>query len=167
LAAEIEATRQRVLAAKASGDAVLGDVAEMRDRIASAKAPDGPFDAKIGAGRLQDVELAGQMVALRAGSFARTTQDQIDAGVMAGMVSAADGAALQAAADMCWTVQVAAQLVIGGGLDADRLGEGERRLLARETGTPDLDGLAQHMDEVCGTAARAIARLVGETDGKG
>lgn len=166
LAADVEAIRARVLAAKATGDCVLDDVADMRRRIAEAKAPDGVFDAKIGAGRLQDVELAGQMLALRAGADARTTAEQIDVGVAAGLVNLADGAALQAAAGLCWTVQSVAQLVVGGGLDAERLGEGERRFLARETGTSDLDGLALRMDEVCGAAAAAVDRLVGETHGK-
>ena len=63
---DIESVRSKVLAAKSGNDAVRADVADMRRRIAQAKSPDGPWDAKIGAGRLQDIELTGQMVALRA-----------------------------------------------------------------------------------------------------
>jgi len=77
----------------------------MRRRIAQAKAPDGPLDAKIGAGRLQDVELTGQLIALGAGFSGRGTMDQIEAGVAAGALNAADGAALMAAARLCWSVQ--------------------------------------------------------------
>ncbi|KAG1667684.1 Bifunctional glutamine synthetase adenylyltransferase/adenylyl-removing enzyme [Nymphon striatum] len=89
LGADIEAVRSRVLAAKSNGAEAQRDVASMRRRIAQAKAPDGPLDAKIGAGRLQDVELAGQLAALMIGHTGRATVDQIETGVAAGVLSAA------------------------------------------------------------------------------
>ena len=167
LAQDVEAVRARVLAAKASGTTIRQDVADMRRRIAAAKSGDGPWDAKIGAGRLQDVELTGQMIALLGGDGARTTQDQIASGVAARTLNAADGDALSRAAALCWTIQAAAQLLLGTGLDADKLGEGGKRFIARETGVADLDALAQKMDHVCGAAAAVIAKLVGEGDGQG
>ncbi len=167
LAADVEAVRARVLAAKAEGADVRTNVADMRCRIAASKAPDGPLDAKIGAGRLQDIELCGQMVSLLAGGGARTTQAQIDAGVEAGILDAADAAALKAAADLCWSVQAAAQLVLRAGLDGDKLGEGGKRFVARETGATDLDALSATMADVCGAAADVIERLTGESDGQG
>jgi glutamate-ammonia-ligase adenylyltransferase len=162
LAADVEAVRCRVLAAKADGATVLSDVAEMRARIASAKTPDSPWDAKIGAGRLQDVELAAQALALRGGVAAVTTAAQIDAGVAAGLLSAADGALMQRAADLCWQVQASAQLLSGGSIDPDKLGEGGKRLLARETQTQGLDDLSRVMDETCVAAAAVIAAVLGE-----
>ncbi len=150
LAADVEAVRARVLAAKATGETVLADVADMRRRIAEAKSMDGPFDAKIGAGRLQDVELAGQTLALRAGNTGRATMEQVAA---AGLNSA-DQNALTDAAQLCWTVQVAAQLLQGGGLNVDKLGEGGRRLILRETGAESLEDLAHQM-QTCSTAAAA------------
>ena len=167
LAADVEGIRAKVIAAKSTGSTVLADVADMRRRIAQAKQPDGPLDAKIGAGRLQDVELAGQMVALRAGATGRATVDQITAGVAAGTISAADGAALDAAAELCWSVQSAAQLLVGAGIGDAHLGEGGRRFMARETGVSDLDALAAKMNDVCGAANAAITRLLGENDGEG
>jgi glutamate-ammonia-ligase adenylyltransferase len=163
LAVDVEAVRARVLAAKAHGADVAANVGDMRRRIAAAKAPDGAWDAKIGAGRLQDVELAGQMVALQAGQTARQTAQQ----VAAGGLDAADSAALLGAAGLCWTVQSAAQLVVGGGLDKAKLGEGGLRFILRETGADDLAALAQHMSDVSARASAVIDRLVGNVHGKG
>jgi glutamate-ammonia-ligase adenylyltransferase len=163
LAVDVEAVRARVLAAKAHGADVAANVGDMRRRIAAAKAPDGAWDAKIGAGRLQDVELAGQMVALQAGQTARQTAQQ----VAAGGLDAADSAALLGAAGLCWTVQSAAQLVVGGGLDKAKLGEGGLRFILRETGADDLAALAQHMSDVSARASAVIDRLVGDVHGKG
>jgi [glutamine synthetase] adenylyltransferase / [glutamine synthetase]-adenylyl-L-tyrosine phosphorylase len=64
LAADVEAFRRALLAAKAQGAQVAQDVADMRARISGAKPPQGDWDAKIGPGRLQDVELVAQMLAL-------------------------------------------------------------------------------------------------------
>jgi glutamate-ammonia-ligase adenylyltransferase len=163
LAGDVEAVRARVLVAKAQGADVAANVGDMRRRIAAAKAPDGAWDAKIGAGRLQDVELAGQMVALQAGQTARQTAQQ----VAAGGLDAADSAALLDAAGLCWTVQSAAQLVVGGGLNMDKLGEGGLRFILRETGADDLAALAQHMADVSARASAVIDRLVGDEHGKG
>ena len=167
LAQDVDTVRARVVTAKSGGAQIAPEVGDMRRRIASAKPQDGPFDAKIGAGRLQDVELAGQMVALQCAGTRRSTDDQIEDGVAHGTLNAAQGADLRAAADLCWTVQSAAQLLLGTGLDADRLGEGGQRFLARETGVDDLDALANQMRETCGRAADVIARLVGDDDAKG
>ena len=98
LAARVEMFRQALIAKKGEGPTVLADLAEMRARIAEAKPPQGAWDAKIGAGRLQDTELLSQAAALRAGSSARDGGAQLDAGVAAGWLSAADASAIAAAA---------------------------------------------------------------------
>lgn len=163
LARDVEAVRERVIAAKAVGTNVAANVGDMRRRIAGVKAQDGAWDAKIGVGRLQDVELAGQMVALQAGQTARETAQQ----VAAGGLDAADSAALLGAAGLCWTVQAAAQLVVGGGLDTDKLGEGGLRFILRETGADDLAVLSDRMADVSARASAVIDRLVGDEHGKG
>jgi glutamate-ammonia-ligase adenylyltransferase len=166
LAADFEDLRAGILAAKSTGETVLADVADMRRRIASAKAPEGPFDAKIGRGRLQDIELTGQMIALRSASVMRSTAQQIDAGVASGALDAASGAALSDAAALCWTVQAAAQLLLGSGLDVEKLGEGGVRFVARETGAADLDALENLMQDTCARAAAVVDNLTGDGDGK-
>lgn len=161
LARDVEVVRERVIAAKAGGADVAANVGDMRRRIAGVKARVGAWDAKIGVGRLQDVELAGQLVALLAGQTARETAQQ----VAAGGLGAADSAALLGAASLCWTVQAAAQLVVGGGLDTDKLGEGGLRFILRETGADDLAALADRMADVSARASAVIDQLVGDEHG--
>ena len=64
LAAEVEDFRRAVLATKGQGANVLADVADMRRRLAEAKPGQGGWDAKFGPGRLMDIELLAQMLAL-------------------------------------------------------------------------------------------------------
>ena len=156
LSADVEALRRAVLTEKAGGPTVTADVADMRARIAAARAPDGPWDAKIGPGRLQDVELCAQSLALRAGAAARTVADQIAAGVAAGLLDAAEARALTDAARLFWQLQAAARLLTGGTLAPEALGEGGRRFVLRETGAVDMDDLQARID----SAARAAASVI-------
>ena len=72
LAADVEALRKEVVQASAAPDVIKTAVAGMRSRIAAAKGAGGPLDAKIGRGRLQDVELFSQMCALSSGKAAES-----------------------------------------------------------------------------------------------
>ncbi|MDE0969618.1 MAG: glutamine-synthetase adenylyltransferase [Octadecabacter sp.] len=163
LAGDFEAVRSRVLAAKADGSEVVANVGYMRRRISDIKVADGEWDAKIGVGRLQDIELVGQMLALQAGQIMRETDQQ----VAAGGLDAADSAALLDAAGLCWAVQSAVQLVVGGGLDKDKLGEGGLRFILRETGADNLAALSKQMADVSARASVVIDQLVGDEHGKG
>ncbi|MFQ3184654.1 MAG: glutamate-ammonia-ligase adenylyltransferase [Octadecabacter sp.] len=163
LAVDFETVRARVLVAKADNPGVAVNVGNMRRRIAHIKVADGAWDAKIGVGRLQDIELAGQMLALKAGQIVRETAQQ----VAAGGLDAADSAALLEAAGLYWTVQSAAQLIVGGGLDKDKLGEGGLRFILRETGADDLATLSKKMADVAARASAVIDQLVGDEHGKG
>ena len=160
LAEEVEALRQQILSEKSNGVTVLTDVADMRRRIAEAKSPQGAWDAKIGAGRLQDVELFAQTAALRAGSDARNVPEQIAAGVASGWFNAADEAALCNAANLFWQLQAAARLLTGGKLEPDELGEGGRRFILRETGFADTEALRIAMDDTANAADQVISRLL-------
>ncbi|MBL9053710.1 MAG: glutamine-synthetase adenylyltransferase, partial [Tabrizicola sp.] len=66
LGAEVEALRREVIAVKGQGARVRADVAEMRGRLQAAKPALGAWDAKNGPGRIMDIELAAQTVALLA-----------------------------------------------------------------------------------------------------
>jgi len=165
LMVRVEALRGAILRAKGAGEAVLSDVAEMRARIAAAKPPQGDWDAKIGPGRLQDVELIAQMLALRAGSSARDVAGQIAAGAAAGLVDTAEQAALCDAAALFWQLQAAARLLTGGVLVPDDLGEGGRRFVLRETGAPDIAGLQAAMGAAAAAAGRVIDRILATPPG--
>ncbi len=165
LMGRFEDLRCAILRAKGAGATVLTDVAEMRARIAAAKSSQGVWDAKLGPGRLQDVELIAQMLALRAGSAARDVEGQIAAGVAAGLVEPDEKAALCKAAALFWQLQAAARLLTGGVLVPDDLGEGGRRFVLRETGAPDITGLQEAMGAAAAAAGRVIDRLLAASPG--
>ncbi|WP_284163047.1 glutamine-synthetase adenylyltransferase [Frigidibacter sp. SD6-1] len=158
LAAEIEAIRREVLAAKAGGETILPDTAEMRDRIFAAKAPDGEWEAKIGPGRLQDIELLAQSAALRAADPARRTEAQLRAGRRAGLIPAADEEALQAAYRFFWRLQAGGRLLTERPLDMEAVGAGGRAFLLRETQMSSLDGLRSELSGHVARTAEIVAR---------
>lgn len=161
LGEQVEAFRQDLLREKSTGEQVLADVADMRARIAAAKAPQGDWDAKIGPGRLQDVELCAQTAALRAGDPARDVQAQIAAGVASRWLDAADERALCHASELFWQLQAAARLLTGGTLIPEELGEGGRRFILRETGFDTIDALHDAMDSAARKADSVVTRLLG------
>jgi glutamate-ammonia-ligase adenylyltransferase len=159
---EVEAIRRAVLQEKATGADILVNVADMRTRIAEAKPPEGPWDAKIGAGRLQDIELFAQSLALRAGSPARILGEQLAGGVASGLIEDADRAALEDAAAMLWRLQSAAKLLTEGNLNFADVGAGGTDFVLRENGAQSIETLDTALQQATTDAAAAIARNLGQ-----
>ena len=164
LAQDVETFRRELLIAKGQGPDVLSDLAEMRARIAEAKPSLGVWDAKIGAGRLQDTELISQAAALCAGSPARDAASQLAAGVAHGWLSAADAGAIAAAAGLFWRMQAASRLLTGGALDPDALGAGGTGLILREAGFETMDDLAAALTDVAARADAVITARLTQKD---
>jgi glutamate-ammonia-ligase adenylyltransferase len=164
LGEQVEAFREDLLPVKGQGDTVLTDVADMRRRLAGAKPAQGPWDAKSGAGRLQDIELCAQTAALLSGTASRDLGAQIDAGVADGWLDAADGAALQGAAALLWRLQAAGRLLAGGVFDPQAVGEGGRRFVLRETGYQTMEALQTAITDHVARAADVIDRKIGGRD---
>jgi glutamate-ammonia-ligase adenylyltransferase len=160
LAGEVHAFRAALIAGRRADPRIAADVREMRERLAAAKSG-APWDAKVGRGRLRDVELAAQALALSAGSPARRTVDQLAAGLEAGRATTDQAATLSRAAALLWSVQAAARLLTEDALDPDRVGEGGRRFLLRETGEETIPGLAARIAEDSQAAAAVIDDLLG------
>lgn len=156
LCARIEETRRGILETCRDRPGIVADTADMRRRIFAAKAPDGDWDAKIGPGRMQDIELFAQSLALRAASPARRVSQQLAAGIRAGLVGQAEADRLASAHRFLWRLQAGARLLTAQPLDMGRLGEGGRTFLLREAGEPDLPALAARLKAVTGDAARII-----------
>ncbi len=133
LMAEIEAFRAEILQVQPDEAKIRTDVAEMREKIAAAKPSKGPWDAKIGKGRMQDIELLSQTSALLSGCVARDVASGLAAGVGIGWLNAADQSALLAAYDLFWTVQAGSKLLSEHVLTPDTIGEGGAAMLLRET----------------------------------
>jgi glutamate-ammonia-ligase adenylyltransferase len=161
LGAEVEAIRLEVLAAKGGSGGVLPDVAEMRARIFAAKAPESDWEAKVGPGRLQDIELLAQSCALRTASPARRVEPQLRAGLRAGLLGPEDEAALQEAYRFLWRLQAGGRLLTQRPLDMAAIGEGGRAFLLRETGMSDIAALTSQLCLRTGRAAGIIDRALG------
>jgi glutamate-ammonia-ligase adenylyltransferase len=139
----------------------------MRARLQAAKPAVGAWDAKNGPGRIMDIELAAQTVALISGSPARGVERQIAAGVAAIMPDS-DAQTLLAAYRLQWRLHAAARLLSDRtALDWDTLGEGARAFLLRETGAADAVALAVDLAQAQTAAEAAVTRLVGAATGEG
>ncbi|MFA8442885.1 glutamine-synthetase adenylyltransferase [Yoonia sp.] len=162
LCAQIEVFRQTLLASKADGPAILADVQDMRRRIAEQKAQNAGWDAKVGPGRMQDIELFAQTAALKVASPAVDTPGQLQAGVAGSWLDAADGAALTQAFNLFWQLQTALRFLAGAEGDLEDLSEGAKRLILRETGSADVASVLSGLGAAQADAAAIIQRyLVG------
>ncbi|MDU8926470.1 glutamine-synthetase adenylyltransferase [Alisedimentitalea sp. MJ-SS2] len=157
LGADIESFRVALLREKGRDrDAVLRGLGDMRNRIAAAKGASGRWAAKLGPGRLQDVELCAQAGALIGGVAERDIGAALDGGVAIGWLTDADRAALGAAYGLCWKVQGVSKLLTEKPVAEDEIGTGGAAMLLRETGCESMDALAAQLDERCGAAAEVI-----------
>ncbi len=155
LAAEVEATRRKVLAEKAGGTKVRADLAEMRARLAEAKPATAPWEAKNGPGRLMDIELAAQWAALVTASPARQVERQL---ALKDAFPAQDRDALLQAYRLLWGLQCSAKLLGDRAIDPAALGEGGRAFLLRETGETSVVTLSDRIATAVGLAEGVIAR---------
>ena len=162
LAAEVEAFRRALLPEKGRGAKVRQDVAEMRARLQAAKPARGAWEAKNGPGRLMDIELMAQLAALLSGSPARGVERQLEAGRKGGILSDSDASMLLDAYRVLWRLQAGTRLITDEVLEPDRLGEGARAFLLRETGEAGAEALTARLDLVTGLAAGVIAAHVGD-----
>ncbi|WP_299731236.1 glutamine-synthetase adenylyltransferase [uncultured Tateyamaria sp.] len=137
---DIAALRHEVLTRPRDLREVMGDLSEMRSRIASAKAPAGLWDAKIGPGRMQDIELFSQTGALLfQGGAPSDVAGGLAGCVAAGLISDAEAQVLRDTYAMLWRVQMASRLLSTGPVDADDVGSRGLTVLIRTTGAGDRD----------------------------
>ncbi|MBL9047127.1 MAG: glutamine-synthetase adenylyltransferase, partial [Tabrizicola sp.] len=160
LGAEVEALRREVIAVKGQGARVRADVAEMRGRLQAAKPALGAWEAKNGPGRIMDIELAAQTVALMAASPARGVERQIAAGSGA-IVPETDAQGLLSAYRLLWRLHAAARLLSDRVMDWDSLGEGGSAFILRDCGAKDADGLRATLTKAVANVEAAVDRLVG------
>ncbi len=160
LGAEIERFREGLLARVGKPGRVWPEVAEMRARIAEAKAPGSIWEAKIGAGRLQDVELTAQALCLVVGSAARSVREQLRAAVDGAAIASDQAVVLQEAADAAWRLQAASRLLTDEVLDMAHIGAGGRAFLQREMGAKTVDAMERDFADRVARAAEVIAALL-------
>ena len=158
--------RKQLLAEKGKDHArTVTGVAEMRAKIAAAKAPSGPWDAKIGAGRLQDIELFSQMGALAGGVSNLRVQAGVKGLVSAGLIDKAQSEGLMRAYRLLWALNLTTRFLSDKPFDADVASEGATQLVLRETGAKDLASLQAELQSCATIAADVIvANLRGAGD---
>lgn len=161
LGAEVEAIRMKVLARKGRTAQVRSDLADMRARIFAAKSSQNPWEARIGPGRLQDIELLVQYFALYEAAPARRVEAQLRAGPRSGLIDKDEAARLAAADRFLWRLQAGTRLLTGEALDMEAIGEGGRAFMLRETDQPDLDGLAARLEQVCADVLAVVEKVLG------
>jgi [glutamine synthetase] adenylyltransferase / [glutamine synthetase]-adenylyl-L-tyrosine phosphorylase len=156
LANDVEAVRQEVLGQAAPRDKVLNEVSRMRARIAAARSPAGPLDAKTGAGRIQDIELFAQAGALIGGTGAR----EIDAGLAAardaGIIDQSAEATLSNTYTQAFTLICAARLLTAKKLDAEIMGQAGAQFLCRVLESDNLPALEAQLQGAYDSAAEII-----------
>ncbi|MCG7492060.1 glutamine-synthetase adenylyltransferase [Thalassobius sp. Cn5-15] len=160
VADDVEAVRRDVLGLSREIGTLFSDVSDMRDRIAAAKGPAGPWDAKVGAGRLQDIELLSQALVLATQADTRSTRDGLVAAAATGVLGDEEKERLLMAHDLCWTVQMVNKLISNTRLDPQDMGEGGREMLLREASEPTLDVLEARLVEVTAEAAAVIETVL-------
>jgi glutamate-ammonia-ligase adenylyltransferase len=160
VAADLAAFRADLIAGPRDPARVRADVADMRARLAAARAPEGPLDARRGPGRLLDIDLVAQTGALLAGSPATDPAAQLAAGVTAGWLGPEDAATLSAAQALFWKLQAATRLLTDGPLDPATVGQGATAFLLRETGAPDAPALMAETARLSAAAAAVADRLL-------
>ncbi len=138
---DVTGVQTEVLATAGERDAVLREVAIMRDRIAAAKGGGGPWEVKLGQGRLQDIELVAQAAAVIAGQPLGTVPASLARGAECGWLSPEDSHALSEAYRLCWSLQIGSRLISETTLTPDRDMSAASDFLCRITGTETIDGL--------------------------
>jgi glutamate-ammonia-ligase adenylyltransferase len=164
IGAEIESIRSEILNLPRDPATVLGDVAEMRARLAGARRAGSVWDTREGAGRLQDISLLAQTGALLAAAKARDVPGQLAEGAEALGLSSKDTEALTRAHDLFWSLRAVSQLVSETALDPEAVGEGARAALLREADKADMAALEDAIREVSDKAAAIIAKTVPEQE---
>ena len=160
LADEVEDFRRDLLARKGQGAQLKADVAEMRARLAAAKPGVSGWEAKDGTGKLMDIDLCAQMLALQAASPARSLDRQLAAGRSGGNLSQLDETVLAKAARLFWRLHASARLLSDQALTPQDLGAGARAFLLRETDAADETALSEAVAKAAQDAAAVIAKML-------
>lgn len=158
--AVVEDFRKRLLAEKADAVTVLSDMAAMQARLREAKPTSNPWESKHGTGRLQDIELLGQAMALIAADPATALVDQLLAGARTGLINRDALDRLMEAQAIFWQLRMAEKLLSDKALDMDAVGTGGRNFILRECGADGLDKLAGALEQISSEVAAIIASVV-------
>ena len=165
LAAEIEAGIALALAEPMAADKLASDVAKMRALIDAEKGTDNPFEVKMVAGGLVDVEFIAQWATLRAGRAGAATVDTSILGMIetAGedLIGRADRQVLLEAADLYNTVLQFVRLCMDGEFRPGEAPRGLGEMLCARLDLPDLRVLEAQLRSTQKSVRAMFRRLIG------
>lgn len=163
LAEAVEQFRRALIRDKGRRARVVPDAAAMRSRLLAAWPAPSDWEAKTGPGRLMDIEILAQTGALLAGDPQRGTDQQLQACLESGFVTAQEAGVLLACWRLCWTLRAAGRLLTDRDLGPQDLGQGGCAFLLRETGAATAAELTLRLRTAAAAADAVIgAKLAGE-----
>ena len=173
LAGFASASRARIAATSACTPAPCPLVTITRRRTASTSSarPASPASTRARVGlrdRAAAAVAAGAEVGVLGGAAdgvahpdpARGVELQIAAGVKGGVLSVSDQTVLLETYRLLWRLQAGARLLTDRPLDLERLGEGGRAFLLRETGEADGTAMTARLDRAVAAAGAVISARV-------
>jgi glutamate-ammonia-ligase adenylyltransferase len=164
LAAETDAAIRAVLT-RARGKGLARDVADMRTLIASVKGDQDPWDLKLAAGGLIDIEFLAQYLLLR---HAHANPSLIDVSTCAvienaaeqGLIEAGDAEILLRAHRLMTNVTQMLRLTLDAGADPRKASEAVRRRLANAAELPSIGALESDLKETRARVRAIFSRLL-------
>jgi [glutamine synthetase] adenylyltransferase / [glutamine synthetase]-adenylyl-L-tyrosine phosphorylase len=162
LKAKVEAAIREILLRKRDPAKVAAAVAEMRALIAKEKGEGDPWDLKLAAGGLTDLDFLAQFLVLAHGHdhpqlLARTTAGVFIAVRDTGVIPSEDAERLASAARFIGDVQLWQRFAVEEGFDPKAVPARVLQRIATAVGLPDAKVLKAELDETRGTV-RAIFR---------
>ncbi|MEP3844951.1 MAG: glutamine-synthetase adenylyltransferase [Paracoccaceae bacterium] len=156
LVSDLDDLLNEVLGQNRNIETVRTEILAMRQRIADAKQSAGPFDAKTGRGRLQDVELFVQAGALLAGTHARNICAAAPLTQAMELTDEEGAATLADTYAQAWALQVAMRLVTRDPAQAEFLGQGAKAMILRAVNAKNMDDAATQLAHAFDQAAAII-----------
>jgi glutamate-ammonia-ligase adenylyltransferase len=166
LRADIDAAVAEVLARPRDERKVFVDALQMRRLIAQEKGESKPWDLKLAAGGLVDLEFLSQVLVLTrsAGKPAiavRNTGAILDAATAEGLIEPNDGEVLRGAYALMRDVFQWQRLTMSGDFDPKSAGAALKRRLAGAAGLPDFKVLESHLTETRGKVRAIFEKMLG------
>jgi len=166
LAAKVGAIIRRTLTAKRDTDALVADVADMRERMAREHKAANRWEVKHLRGGLVDIEFTAQWLQLHHGAdhpgiLACNTRDVLERATAAGLMSRGDHDSLVEAWRMWSAVQLVLRQTLAGAFDESTAPQGLKDVMVRAAGLTDFKTLVDRMDDCAAAAFEVFDRLVG------
>ncbi len=164
LGSEVETVRREIISRVRAEETVLSDVADMRARLADAadqKRIGSVWETKLGPGRMLDIELLAQAVALVGGNPERDVDQQLGSGVALGWFSQSDCALMTESYGRLRRIQQIGRLLVEGALTPETLGQGGQALLLAETGEKSVEDLKNRLEIAREAVRYVIDRVLG------